>query len=473
VSVSTASSSSALDEVLERPTGLVRLVDRLSRGRQRLGRRGLLVGAAVAGSALVTDPKAYALRPQSAYATVCGPGNTTSSGWTVFCATINKGVNGCPPGSFTAGWWKAADSSWCGGGYRYIVDCNAKCTKCTSGCSDHLCDSRCWNCSCGKGSTATCDQRKVCCNAFRYGQCNTQVKCSGGVHCRVVSCAAPYTWEKCTTTSFRSDSTAEHSSPYLPQWGPMEQLYTKMGGHSSYLKASTGPIKNTIDGKAKYVNYQGGRIWWTSAYGAAAMTTFVLDRYAAFGGPRDLGFPKGQWVRNLADGGWLQPFANGAIVDSASTTTTCVWGYRWTMWQASGRENGVLGWPVALVQNLSGGGWLQRFQKGGLVAGPSTARSVVHNYAWSAWNELGREGGVLRFPLGDRKVVSRGYVQRFQGGGLWGLDGSPAYGVWGGVLTQWESEGGVDGRYGYPTAHVVANGDGTFTGRFEGGTITA
>ncbi len=143
------------------------------------------------------------------------------------------------------------------------------------------------------------------------------------------------------------------------------------------------------------------------------------------------------------------------------------------MWVANGRENGVLGWPVALVQNLSGGGWLQRFQKGGLVAGPSTARSVVHNYAWSAWNELGREGGVLRFPLGDRQLISRGYVQRFQGGGLWGLDGSPAYGVWGGVLTRWESEGGVDGRYGYPTAHVVANGDGSFTGTFEGGTITA
>ena len=121
---------------------------------------GLLVGAAVAGSALVTDPRAYALRPQSAYATICGPANTASSGWSIFCATVNKGVNACPPGSFTAGWWKAADSSWCGGGYRYIVDCNAKCTKCTIGCSDHICDSKCWNCSCRSGSTATCDQRQ-------------------------------------------------------------------------------------------------------------------------------------------------------------------------------------------------------------------------------------------------------------------------------------------------------------------------
>ena len=70
--------------------------------------------------------------PQTAYATICGPANTASSGWSIFCATVNKGVNACPSGSFTAGWWKAADSSWCGGGYRYIVDCNAKCTKCTT-----------------------------------------------------------------------------------------------------------------------------------------------------------------------------------------------------------------------------------------------------------------------------------------------------------------------------------------------------
>ncbi len=464
--------SSALDEVLERPSGLVRLVDRLSRGRP-VARRGVLVGAAVAGSALVTDPKAYALRPQSAYATICGPGNTASSGWSVFCATINKGVNGCPPGSFTAGWWKAADSTWCGGGYRYIVDCNAKCTKCSSGCSDHICDTKCWNCSCRTGSSATCDQRKVCCNAFRYGQCNTQVKCSGGVHCRVVSCVPPYQWEKCSTTSLRSDATANHSSPYLPQWGPMEKLYTQMGGHKSYLKASTGPIKTTIDGRAKYVNYQGGRIWWTSATGAAAMSSFVLTKYAQYGGPDVLGFPQGERANGLTDGGWLQPFVKGAILDSNSTATTCVHGYRWTMWVANGRETGPLRYPVALVENFAGGGWIQRFQAGCLVDGPATPRATVHTQVWTAWVELGRETGVLGYPLGDRQSLARGYVQRFQAGGFWGLAEQPAFAVRGPVLTQWEADGGVDGSYGYPTAHVIDNGDGTFTGTFEGGTITA
>ena len=468
----TTSGSSSLDAVLERPSGLIRLVDRLSR-RGSLTRRGFFLGAAVAGSALATNPRAYAMLPQTAYATICGPGNTSSSGWTIFCATINKGVNGCPPGSFTAGWWKAADSSWCGGGYRYIVDCNAKCTKCTSGCSDHICDRKCWNCSCSSGSTATCDQRRSCCNAFRYGQCNTQVKCSGGVHCRVVSCVAPYKWASCSTTSFRSDSTAEHSSPYLPQWGPMEQLYTAMGGHKSYLKASSGPIRNTIDGTARYVNYQGGRIWWTSRTGASAMSSFVLDRYAAFGGPAVLGYPKGATLTGLRDGGWLQLFEKGCMTDSASTSTQAVHGYRWTMWVDSGRESGVLRYPVAGLETLPGDAWIQRFQKGCIVFSPSTPRAIVHNYAWHGWTAVGREGGPLGFPTGDRVVIARGTMQSFQNGGLWGLNSARMFAVYGDVLSEWEASGGAAGTYGFPTSHTVEAGQGRLTCTFEGGTITA
>jgi uncharacterized protein with LGFP repeats len=202
------------------------------------------------------------------------------------------------------------------------------------------------------------------------------------------------------------------------------------------------------------------------------MSSFVLTKYAQYGGPAVMGYPKGARIDGLTDGGWLQPFANGAILDSNSTSTTCIYGYRWTMWQANGRETGPLKYPVALVENFSGGGWIQRFQRGCIVVGPVTPRAVVHNAVWTAWVELGREGGELGFPLGDRQQLTRGSVQRFEGGGLWALTDQPAFAVRGAVLTQWEAEGGVDGSYGYPTAHVVDNGDGTLTGTFEGGTIT-
>ena len=327
--------------------------------------------------------------------------------------------NACPPGSFTAGWWKAADSSWCGGGYRYIVDCNAKCTKCTSGCSDHICDSKCWNCSCRSGSTATCDQRKQCCNAFRYGQCNTQVKCSGGVHCRVVSCVPPYKWASCSTTSFRSDSTAEHSSPYLPQWGPAEKLYTAMGGHRSFLKASTGPIRTAADGRGRYVTYQGGRIWWTSTTPAVAMTTFADTVYAQHGGAAQLGYPK------AAAGHVGFGTVGGSTSSRRAASSTApprppprCWACEWTQWVREGRENGPLHYPVEPASRLrADGSWIQLFQSGCIVDSTQTTAQVVHGIRWTRWVAAGRETGVLGYPVTGLEILPNGaWIQRFQNG---------------------------------------------------------
>jgi uncharacterized protein with LGFP repeats len=483
----------------------------------------------VAAAALATKPREYALRPVAAYATICGPGNTASSGWTVFCATINSGVNACPPGSFAAGWWKAADSSWCGGGYRYIVDCNASCSKCTTGCSDGICDSRCWSCSCGTGSTATCDQRRICCNAFRYGQCNTQVKCSGGVHCRVVSCVAPYKWASCTTTSLQDNRTSEHSSPALPVWGVIEQKYRDMGAQGSFLKASTGPVRSVGDGKGSYVQYQGGKIVTNPTNGTRAVAWWVDEKWQAMGGPRGvMGYPASDVIRGLKDSGWIQIFANGAVTDSASTTTQVVYDVMWRTWTSLGRESGVMGYPTSGVQRgLTDGGWIQTFQNGAVTDSASTSTQAVYDVMWRKWVESGREGGSLGYPTSGVQrglpdggwiqtfqkgaltdststttqvvagvmydawwlsgrwlgplmypttgvvVESRGSQQGFQGGGLWALGTGPARRVYGAVLSQWQAADGADGTYGWPLTDTVRTDDGRLTCQFEGGTITA
>lgn len=519
----------ALEAATSGGRGASRLVHWLSARMRPVSRRDVLVGAAVAGSALATNPRTYALRPVAAYDTICGPGNTPSGGWSIFCATVNKGANTCPPGSFAAGWWKAAGSSWCGGGYRYIVDCNATCSKCTSGCSDHICDSRCWSCSCSHGSTATCDQRLNCCNAFRYGQCNTQVSCSGGVHCRLVSCVPPYQWERCTTTSFSDDRTAEHSSPYLPQWGPISSHYKALGDRASWLGASLGPVRVPNDGirRGTYVKYQNGFIYDTPTTSASAVTAFVWGVWAGSGGTSGvLGYPTADKTTGLKDGGWLQPFEGGCIVDSASTTTQVVWGYRWTVWKANGRENGVLGYPTAGYVDLGSGAWIQAFQNGCIVDSTATTTQVVWGIRWTLWQSHGRETGVLGYPTGplvqrsdarwiqrfqrgcitdsastttqvvagvmwtaysalgeDTGILgfpsgavtsrSRGTSQAFQKGELWALTGKAAYAVVGRILSAWQSEGGATGSYGYPLANTVTAADGTMSCRFEGGTLTA
>ena len=188
----------------------------------RTSRRGFLARAAVVGSAVASAPLQFLLRPGTAYAAVCGIDSTCGSGYTVFCCTVNDGVNKCPPGTFVGGWWKADGSSYCCNdgrpGARYYIDCQGECTKCSTGCGGYnsFCRSGCVNCSCRCGDSSSCDQRKVCCNYFRYGQCHQEKACGGPVACRVVTCTPPYKlYPSCTSTSRTDNRTANHTAPCL------------------------------------------------------------------------------------------------------------------------------------------------------------------------------------------------------------------------------------------------------------------
>ena len=209
---------------------------------RRSSRRGFLFRSAVVGSALAVNPFKFALRPGTAYASLCGPDASCSSGWTVFCCSINNGSNSCPPGSIPAGWWKTDRSNFCNGGPRYILDCNAKCGTCGCGGSG-ICSPGCYNCGCHCGS-GSCDQRLVCCNQFRYGQCHQEIACVGPVVCRVASCAPP--WEldpSCTTTPATANETALHTAPCLDLSGTV--FVSSFGGAPKLgapKGAPTGPI---------------------------------------------------------------------------------------------------------------------------------------------------------------------------------------------------------------------------------------
>lgn len=191
-----------------------RLVSRISTRSKSptSSRRGFLGGAALVGAALAADPWGFLVRPASAYASVCGTDSACGDGYSVFCCTINGGKNSCPPNSFIGGWWKADNSSFCGGAARYYIDCNAY-------------RDGAWHCHCAEG---TCDQRRVACNQFRYGQCSLQIPASqtGPVVCRMVSCTPP--WQQfggtCTSSSATDNRTATHSAPCVGGRNPVGSL---------------------------------------------------------------------------------------------------------------------------------------------------------------------------------------------------------------------------------------------------------
>lgn len=250
------------------PTLTERLVTRIAGlSVRRPSRRSMIAAATLSGAALAVDPWGYLTRPQSAYASVCGPGASCDDGWSVMCCSINDGNNTCPPNTYPGGWWKADRSSFCGGDARYYIDCNAK--------PGHH-----FHCHCHQGS---CDHRYVACNVFRYGQCNTQVKGTTAVVCRQISCLPPWRLYpgECGHSSATDNNTAKHNAPCLtkhntyPRHVTFHQGYREvLAGH--YLRSGhrlTSPDRHTEavmqhDGDL-VIRTVRGVVWRTGTAGAA------------------------------------------------------------------------------------------------------------------------------------------------------------------------------------------------------------
>ncbi len=186
----------------------------------RLSRRSFINRSAYAGSAVaIGSGLDLVLRPGTAYGLVCncgnsncGCGSTCCAGFTEFCCSVNGGYNYCPANTVMGGWWKADNSTFCGGP-RYYMDCNATC-QCSTGCGNGwgFCEPGCDGVACGCGPNG-CNSYVTGCFQFRYGQCNQQIDCIGRIVCRVVACVPP--WEidpTCTTTNAQDNSTAQQNA---------------------------------------------------------------------------------------------------------------------------------------------------------------------------------------------------------------------------------------------------------------------
>jgi hypothetical protein len=178
---------------------------------RRISRRNAVARAALAGSAFAVAPVRYLVRPGTAWAVIapgnCPPGSKCNDGYTAFCCEIERGRNTCPDDTYIAGWWKC--TNYQGGGLcqdegvRYYLDCNRTPGRDFPG-----------GCQCAEGD---CGRRRVDCNHFRYGQCNTQVQGTTEVVCRLVICQSPATVDglNCNGTEMIDDNTCVHEAGCL------------------------------------------------------------------------------------------------------------------------------------------------------------------------------------------------------------------------------------------------------------------
>jgi hypothetical protein len=177
---------------------------------RRSSRRSVLSRAALAGAAFAVAPIRYLIRPGTAWAYIT-PGQCSSGlcldGYSAFCCEIEHAENTCPPGTYVAGWWKCTSYTGHGicaaQGVRYYLDCNRHPGAVFPG-----------GCQCANGN---CNQRRVDCNQFRYGQCNTQIVGTTEVVCRLVICRNPATVGElnCNGTPAVDDNVCAHEASCL------------------------------------------------------------------------------------------------------------------------------------------------------------------------------------------------------------------------------------------------------------------
>jgi len=257
-------------------------------------------------------------------------------------------------------------------------------------------------------------------------------------------------------------------------------LWLALGGENGWLGAPRSPEYSGLRDGGTWQQFTGGMAHWSAASGAWATRGSIASAWNATGsenGP--LGFPTSNEHTGFRDGGTWQQFQRGKIHWSNAT------GAQWTLdgsgvqglWARTGWENGALGYPATQEYGgLRNGGVWQRFQGGTIhwSAASGAHWTKSNSSIQNAWAAQGWENGVLGYPTSDELGGLRGAGawQQFQGGMVhW----SAATGAWvttGSIASTWGASGSENGPLGYPTSNANTGfRDGGSWQQFQGGKI--
>jgi uncharacterized protein with LGFP repeats len=276
---------------------------------------------------------------------------------------------------------------------------------------------------------------------------------------------------------------AASASPIGDAEAAMMAVWDKAGGDTSPLGARKGDVYPVGDGFV--LDFDGGKMFYTTATGAKFVFGPILDKYETLGGPvgSDLGFPTINEVPGLAG-----PDSRVATF-SASDKPVIFWtpdhgafvvrGALNAAWDKLGSSGGVLGAPVGdetydgevSSQKFSGGqiSWNRKTKdfnteppslgdqlKGLQVAiDPAAAINMAWRAAGGANGPLGaKQGG--QYPIGGD-----GIAQDFAGGKVFFSPATGANALESDILTKYESLGGpVSSDLGFPIANESDGGVG-------------
>ena len=260
--------------------------------------------------------------------------------------------------------------------------------------------------------------------------------------------------------------------------------WDKAGGDSSPLGARKGDVYPVGDGFA--LDFDGGKMFYTTDTGAKYVYGPILDKYASLGGPAtsDLGFPTINEVPGLAG-----PDSRVATF-SASDKPVIFWtpdhgafvvrGALNAAWDRLGSSGGVLGAPIGdetydgevTSQKFTGGAVSWNKKTKNFTTEPAVLADQLKDLQvaidpTAAINMAWRAAGGVNGPLGakqggEQPIGGGGIVQAFVGGKVFFSPATGANAVESDILAKYESLGGpVGSDLGFPVANESDGGIGS------------
>ena len=129
-----------------------------------------------------------------------------------------------------------------------------------------------------------------------------------------------------------------------------------------------------------------------------------------------LGAPTGD-VSAAGDGGYVRTYQRGLILYRMDTGAHAVYGAIGAKFVQLGREGGLLGYPLTdELGTPDGVGRFNRFQRGMIYWTPATDAHEVHGAILALWESMGWEASWLGYPVSDELPSNDGRASNFQHG---------------------------------------------------------
>lgn len=253
-----------------------------------------------------------------------------------------------------------------------------------------------------------------------------------------------------------------------------ESYWNSRGGADGVMGSPTSyPVFSEANGQGWYQRFEGG-IVYASNYGGTAFVfnNIFLTEYERQGGPTGpAGWPTGEQYCSTGVR-CFQTFLSMTVSSTPSNGARTIWGRMSNYWWGTGGTDGALGAALTDAEYRVGGvgdAWVQHFERGVLVQGPSGIHTVSYGGRMSLWLAHGNGEGWIGWPTGPSECVATGCAQPF-GGAV--LGESPMFGVHaisGGFVTEWRRRGGLTGMG--PAYNDLSVSPGGWTQNFGSGIL--